>query len=77
MAWHAEEVVRSLYDLADADAEVAAAFVTQLGHDLQDDSCPVEGRSLGRPILRWRKQISAWHQVRFTNASTEAANNLI
>jgi transposase len=75
MAWHAKEVVRSIYDIPDAD--VAAEFVTQLGHDLQDDSCPVEVRSLGRTILRWRDQIAAWHQARFTNAPTEAANNLI
>ena len=70
-----EGIVRSLYDIP--DPEVAAEFVTQLGHDLQDDSCPVEVRSLGRTILRWRDQIAAWHQARFTNAPTEAANNLI
>lgn len=34
-------------------------------------------RSLGRTIIRWRTQIAAWHQARFTNAPTEAANNLI
>ncbi len=75
MAWHAKEVVRSIYDIP--DAEVAAAFVNQLGHDLQDQSCPIEVRSLGRTILRWQDQIAAWHQARFTNAPTEAANNLI
>jgi transposase len=75
MAWHAKEVVRSIYDIPDAD--VAVEFVTQLGHDLQDHSCPLEVRSLGRTILRWRDQIAAWHQARFTNAPTEAANNLI
>jgi len=75
MAWHAKEVVRSIYDIP--DPEVATEFVTQLGDDLQDDSCPVEVRSLGRTILRWREQIAAWHQARFTNAPTEAANNLI
>ena len=75
MAWHAKEVLRSIYDIPAPD--VAAEFVTQLGHDLQDESCPVEVRSLGRTILRWREQIAAWHQARFTNAPTEAANNLI
>ena len=75
MAWHAKEVVRSIYDIP--DAKVAAEFVAQLGVDLQDDSCPVEVRSLGRTILRWKDQIAAWHQARFTNAPTEAANNLI
>jgi len=75
MAWHAKEVVRSIYEIPDAD--VAAEFVTQLGVDLQDESCPVEVRQLGRTILRWKDQIAAWHQARFTNAPTEAANNLI
>jgi transposase len=75
MAWHAKEVLRSVYDIPDAD--VAEEFVTQLGHDLQDESCPIEVRSLGRTILRWREQIAAWHQAKFTNAPTEAANNLI
>jgi transposase len=75
VAWHAKEVLRSIYDIP--DPEVAAEFVAQLGVDLQDDSCPVEVRSLGRTILRWRHQIAAWHQARFTNAPTEAANNLI
>src|SRR5215204_6347458 len=55
----------------------ARPHLHQLGHDLQDDSCPVEVRQLGRTIVRWRDQIAAWHQARFTNAPTEAANNLI
>lgn len=75
MAWHAKEVLRSIYDIPDAD--VATEFVTQLGHDLQDDSCPIEVGRLGRTILRWKDQIAAWHQAKFTNAPTEAANNLI
>lgn len=68
-------MLRSIYDIPDPD--VAGELVAQLGHDLQDDSCPIEVRSLGRTILRWRHQIAAWHQARFTNAATEAANNLI
>lgn len=75
MAWHAKEVVRSIYDIG--DPVLAAEFVTQLGVDLQDGSCPVEVRQLGRTIVRWQAQIAAWHQARFTNAPTEAANNLI
>ena len=75
MAWHAKEVLRSIYDIPDADT--AAEFVTELGHDLQDEDCPVEVHQLGRTILRWKDQIAAWHQARFTNAPTEAANNLI
>ena len=33
MAWHAKEVVRSIYDITDAD--LAIEFVTQLAQDLQ------------------------------------------
>ena len=36
---------------------------TRLGHDLQDESCPPEVRSLGRTIVRWRDQIVAWHRA--------------
>jgi transposase len=74
-AWHAKEVVRSIYDITDAD--LASAFVDQLGIDLQDESCPLEVRSLGRTILRWRDQIVAWHQAFVSNGPTEAVNNLI
>ena len=46
MAWHAKEVVRSIYD--HHDPYVALEFVTRLGHDLQDRSCPIEVNTLGR-----------------------------
>jgi transposase len=59
------------------EADLAAQFVTRLGHDLQDDSCPIEVRQLGRTILRWRHQIAAWHQAHVSNGPTEAVNNLI
>ncbi len=74
-AWHAKEVVRGIYDHHDPD--LAVAFVERLGHDLQDESCPVEVRSLGRTLIRWRDQIAAWHHAHVTNGPTEAANNLI
>ena len=74
-AWHAKEVVRSIYDHHDPD--LAVEFVERLGRDLQDDSCPVEVRSLGRTIIRWRDQIAAWHRAHVSNGPTEAANNLI
>jgi transposase len=74
-AWHAKEVVRSIYDHHDPD--LAVAFVDRLGRDLQDESCPVEVRSLGRTLIRWRDQIAAWHQAHVSNGPTEAANNLI
>jgi hypothetical protein len=59
------------------DPELAAEFVDQLGVDLQDQSCSVEVRSLGRTIVRWRDQIVAWHQALVTNGAAEATNNLI
>jgi transposase len=75
MAWHAKEVVRSVYDID--DPAVATEFVDRLGVDLQDESCPPEVRQLGRTIRKWRSQISAWHRARVSNGPTEAANNLI
>jgi transposase len=75
MAWHAKEVVRSIYDHHDPD--LALTFVERLGHDLQDESCPIEVHSLGRTLLRWKHQIAAWHQAHVSNGPTEAANNLI
>jgi transposase len=74
-AWHAKEVVRSIYEITDPD--VADEFVAQLAVDLQDDACPVEVRSLGRTIVRWRHQIVAWHRAFVSNGPTEAVNNLI
>jgi transposase len=38
---------------------------------------PVEVRSLGRTLMRWRLQIAAWHTFHVSNGPTEAANNLI
>jgi transposase len=74
-AWHAKEVVRSVYDIT--DPALADDFVAQLGVDLQDQSCPPEVRSLGRTIVRWRDQIVAWHRAFVSNGPTEAVNNLI
>ena len=75
MTWHAKEVVRSIYDITDAD--LAGEFVDQLSVDLQDESCPPEVNSLGRTIVRWRDQIVAWHHAHVSNGPTEAVNNLI
>ena len=74
-AWHAKEVVRSIYEHHDPD--LAVAFVERLGKDLQDESCPEEVRSLGRTLIRWKDQIAAWHRAHVSNGPTEAANNLI
>ncbi len=75
MAWHAKEVVRSIYEIDDVDT--ARQFVTELSRDLRDDSCPPEVRTLGRTIARWLDEIVAWHEARVTNGPTEGANNLI
>jgi len=75
MAWHAKEVVRSIYD--HRDPGLAVEFVDRLGHDLQDESCSIEVRSLGRTLIRWTDQIAAWHRAHVSNGPTEAANNLI
>ena len=45
--------------------------------DLQDESCLIEVRSLGRTLVRWKHQIAAWHRAHLSNGPTEAANNLI
>src|SRR5215212_2086442 len=74
-AWHAKEVVRSIYD--HDDAHLARQFVAQLGAGLQDEDCPPEVRSLGRTLLRWLDQIVAWHQAKTSKGPTAAINNLI
>ncbi len=75
MAWHAREVVRSVYAIDDPD--LAAEFVARLSTDLQDTDCPPETRRLGRTIARGAHQIVAWHRSRVSNGPTEAVNNLI
>jgi transposase len=74
-AWHAKEEVRNIYRIV--DPAMAAGFVAQLGHDLQDDSCPPEINQLGRTLIHWHAQITAWHQAPVSNGPTEAVNNLI
>jgi hypothetical protein len=64
MAWHAKEVVRSIYEIT--DPQLAGNFVG-VGADLQDQSCPPEVRSLGRTIVRWRQHIVAWHHALVSN----------
>jgi len=75
MTWHAKETIRSIYRFD--DPALAEAFVDQLIDDLTDTSMPIEVRSLGRTIRRWRHQITAWHQARVSNGPTEAVNNLV
>jgi hypothetical protein len=74
-AWHAKEAVRELYGHDDPD--LAPTFVDRLAADMDDPVHPVEVRSLGRTLKRWRLQIAAWHRAKVSNGPTEAMNNLI
>jgi len=74
-AWHAKEAVRQLY--AHTDVELATQWIDELIRDMADTTWPVEVRSLGRTLSKWRDEILAWHRAHFTNGPTEAMNNLI
>ena len=73
--WKAKEAVRELY--AHRDPDLALQWVTELSRDLQDKDYPIEARSLGRTLKRWKHQIAAWHAAQVSNGPTEAVNNLI
>ena len=74
LAWHANQTLRGIYDIT--DAELGTDTVKQLAVDFQDLSLAPEINRLGRTLWRWRTQISNWHAARVTNAATEATNNL-
>ena len=74
-AWHAKEIIRSIYDIG--DPALAEEFVCELAIDLQDRSRPIEVRSLGRTLARWFTEITNWHRAFVSNGPTEAVNNLI
>ena len=73
--WEAKEAGRELY--AHGDPVLALEWVDQLGTDLQDADYPIEARSLGRTLIRWKHEIAAWHTAHVTNGPTEAVNNLV
>lgn len=73
--WEAKEAVRELY--THSDPALALHWVERLGADLQDNDYPIEARSLGRTLIRWKHQIAAWHEAHVSNGPTEAVNNLI
>ena len=75
IAWHAKEAVRELY--AHADEATAREWIDELIRDMADESQPVEVRSLGRTLKRWRAEIIAWHRSHASNGPTEAVNNLV
>ncbi len=70
-----KEAVRELY--AHDDPALALEWVDRLSDDLADTHHPVEERSLGGTLRRWRLQVAAWHETKISNGPTEAANNLI
>ena len=73
--WHAKEAVRELY--AHGDEATAREWIERLVVDMADPDNPLEVRSLGRTLARWKDQIVAWHGSHVSNGPTEAANNLI
>ncbi len=74
-AWQAKEAVSALYIHTDPD--LALEWVQRLADDFVGNENPVEVRSLGRTLRRWKHQIAAWHQAHVSNGPTEAINNLI
>jgi transposase len=74
-AWYAKEAVRELYTITDPD--IATEWIDELIEIMKDKAFPIEVRSLGRTLKRWRTHILAWHSHKRTNGPTEAANNLV
>ena len=73
-AWWAKEAVRELYEVD--DSSLAGGFIDELITDMADRDWPVEVRSMGRTLARWREPIIAWHDLRISNGPTESMNNL-
>lgn len=73
--WHAKEAVRGIY--GHDDEPLAREWIDRLIDDMADSDNPVEVRSLGRTLKRWKEQILAWHRSHVSNGPTEALNNLI
>ncbi len=60
--WHAKEAVRELYG------------IDELRADMANPNWPVEVRSMGRTLTKWREAIIAWHRLRISNGPAEAMN---
>ncbi len=73
-AWHAKEAVRELYGIDDYD--LAATFIDGLRADMANPNWPVEVRSMGRTLTKWREAIIAWHRLRISNGLQITMNNL-
>ena len=74
-AWHAKEAVRELY--THDDPHLAGQWIDELIVDMGSEDEPLEVRSLGKTLKRWRSEIIAWHTHHRTNGPTEGVNNLI
>lgn len=59
------------------DYDLALAWTERLATELTAKGKPLEVRSLGRTLIRWKSQIVAWHHAHVSNGPTEAINNLI
>ncbi len=74
MTWHAAQSIPELYEVD--DYELAEEFIDELIRDMAEPTYPLEVRSLGKTLKRWRTEIIAWHKRRITNGPTESMNNL-
>jgi hypothetical protein len=74
MAWHAKEVVRSIYEIT--DDELASEFVEQLGQDLQDHHLPARGALAGahHRSLAGPKPIRLMRLMRLLTASASVGS---
>ena len=62
--WHAKEAVRELD--THTDPTLALEWLERLLDDMADTDNPIEVRSLGRTLKRWKHQIVAWHTAHVT-----------
>ncbi len=74
-AWRAKEAVRDIY--THTNATLAMAWTERLAQELKAAHQPIEIRSLGRTLTKWKHHIVAWHKAHVSNGPTEAVNNLI
>ncbi len=64
-AWRAKEAVRDIY--THTNATLAMAWTEHLAEELKAAHQPIEVRSLGRTLTKWKHQIVAWYQAHVSN----------
>ena len=52
MTWHAAQAIPELYEVD--DYELAEEFIDELIRDMAEPTYPLEVRSLGKTLKRWR-----------------------